>query len=165
MIIENSVDAPARISYVTPMNHSTIARIITAFAFAMLVVLTGCHTESADSDVRIDPDSAVLRKHESVTLTAHGGFRYKWALGTEEWGLLNTRSGSQVVYTSLYEPTGETPAVQVVTVSSTFYDSESDATSGTNGGSTSYVSTAEAYITHLAIESQPDEPEESVISE
>lgn len=128
---------------------------------AAIAVLTGCKIESADSEVRIEPDSAVLEKHQSVTLTAHGGYHCKWSLGTEEWGVLSTRSGSEVVYTSLYEPSGDTPVVQVVTVSSTFYTSDSGSSAGTNGGSTSYVSSAEAYITHLPAE----EAEEAEVTE
>ncbi len=46
------------------------------------------------------------------------------------------------MYTSLYAPSGN-PVVQVVTVVSSFYSSDS---------TTSYMASAEAYITHLSAE-------------
>lgn len=122
-----------------------------AIGLGVVVALTGCEIDSADSDVYISPDSGVLNKHKSITLTAHGGYRYTWSLGTEEWGTLNHRTGSEVIYTSLYEPTG-TPVVQIITVQSVFYTSDSSGSANTNGTTTSRVSSAQAYISHLASE-------------
>lgn len=127
--------------------NAKICWIFTALGLAWLVFLTGCEIDSADSSVRIAPDSATLAINASVTLVAQGGYEYAWSLSTEEWGTLNIRTGSQVVYTSLYEPSGDTPAVQVVTVVSAFSSSGSGGSS--NDTSTSSVSSAEAYITHM----------------
>ena len=118
---------------------------------ALVAAFTGCEVDSADTDIYISPDSGVLNKHQSVTLTAHRGYRYTWSLGTEEWGTLSHRTGSEVVYTSLYEPS-DMPVVQIITVSSVFYSSDSTGGVNTNGSTTSHVSTAQAYITHLAAE-------------
>ncbi len=125
--------------------------IVAAAGLAIVAAFTGCEVDSADTDIYISPDSGVLNKNQSVTLTAHNGYTYTWSLGTEEWGTLNHRTGSDVVYTSLYEPS-DTPVVQIITVSSVFYSSDSTGGTDTNGSSTSYVSTAQAYITHLASE-------------
>jgi len=123
--------------------------ISVAVVFAGFVFLVGCEIESADYPVRIEPDSATISKHASITLTAYDGYQYQWSLSTETWGTLNTRKGNQVIYTSLYEPSGSTPEIQIVTVVSTFSSSGSGV-GGTNSSSSTSVSySAEAYITHL----------------
>ena len=109
---------------------------------------TGCNVDSADSTIQISPNSGTLYKDNSITLTAQGGYVYSWSLSEESWGILNPRVGSQVIYTSLYEPTDGIPAVQVVTVTSTFSSSSGGGSSSTNGSSTNSY-TAEAYITHI----------------
>ncbi len=108
---------------------------------------TGCEVDSADYAIYISPDSGTLYKNNSITLTAQGGYVYSWSLSEESWGALNTRAGSQVIYTSLYEPTDDIPAVQVVTLTSTF--SNSGESSSTTNSSSTNSHTAEAYITHM----------------
>jgi len=87
---------------------------------ACSVLLVGCEIDSVTSIVRIDPDAATISKNQAITLTAYDGYNYQWSLSEGTWGTLNTRRGSQVIYTSLYEPTDSMPAVQVVAVVSTF---------------------------------------------
>ena len=134
--------------------------LLSIFSLAVLIGVfsfCGCEVDSGNSGIYITPDSGVLSKHGSVTLTAHNGYRYEWSLNGETWGVLNPRRGQQVVYTSLYAPTGGTPVVQIITVSSSLLDtSTSDDSSVTNGSSTT-AETAEAYITHLPAEEEQSE--------
>ena len=110
--------------------------ILTAFAF-----LCGCETDSAAQRIEVRPDTAMLRYRESVTLTAYNGYIYDWTIQDDSMGVLNSRRGMMVTYTSISDPTS--PQVQVITVTSTFSDSDS-------GSSSSPVShTAQAYITHI----------------
>lgn len=111
-------------------------------ALLMIVFLCGCEVDSAAHKIEVRPDTAVLRYGESVTLTAYNGYVYEWSLQNEAWGRLNTRQGIMVTYTSFYDPAS--PAVQVITVTSTFSDN-TDSSSGSNPVS----HTAEAYITHI----------------
>ncbi len=136
--------------------HLKAQFILGVAGLVALAAFTGCEVDSADTDIYITPDSGVLNKHQSVALTAHGGYRYTWSLGTEEWGTLSHRTGSEVVYTSLYEPS-DTPVVQIINVSSVFYSSDSTGGADTNGTTTSHVSTAQAFLTHLASEADPSE--------
>lgn len=112
-------------------------------AALMLLAITlagGCESDSAARKIEIRPDAYSLRYGESVTLTAYNGYIYTWTLQNDSWGTLSSRSGVMVTYQSLYDPTA--PAVQVITVTSTFTD-----TGG--GGSNPVVQTATAYITHI----------------
>jgi len=117
--------------------------------------LAGCEVDSASSTVEITPDSVVLgSKGQSVTLTCVGGYECTWSLATETWGTLNTRKGIQVVYTSLYQPAGDTPVVQIVTVASKFttmsgMDQTSILAGATNIPPSTNIQYATAYITHL----------------
>lgn len=108
----------------------------------MIVFLCGCEVDSAAQKIEIRPDSATLRYGESITLTAYNGYEYNWSLQNTSWGRLNTRQGMMVTYTSFYDPTA--PAVQIITVTSTFSDN-TDSSSGSNPVS----HTAESYITHI----------------
>jgi len=118
---------------------------------AASLALTGCEdTESTDTPVKITPSSTALRKGESVTLTASGGFEYKWAMEQDklDWGFLSAYEGETVVYTSLYDPPSQS-AVHVITVTST-YPSAYRADALTNAPPVDGGKTAEAYITHLS---------------
>lgn len=115
---------------------------------ALALALAGCNVDSADATIDIVPDSTSLRKNESVTLTARGGYNYTWSLTTESYGVLNTRSGRQVIYTSLYEPGSNSPVTQIVKVTSTFYNNSSSSNNASTNG-TITIQSAEAYITHL----------------
>ncbi len=123
-------------------------------AMAAGVFLAGCEVDSASSTIEITPDSVVLgSKNQSVTLTCVGGYECTWSLETETWGTLNTRRGNQVVYTSLYQPSGDTPVVQIVTVASKFTTMAGLEYGASLAGATNIPTTntqyATAYITHL----------------
>jgi hypothetical protein len=111
--------------------------LLAGFAF-----LCGCEVDSATQRIEIRPDSAMLRYRESVTLTAYNGYIYDWSLQTESMGVLSTRRGMMVTYTSTSDPTS--PQIQVITVSSTFSDNDSGSSS-----SNPVSHTAQAYITHI----------------
>ena len=114
---------------------------------AAIIFSTGCETKSASEKVTITPESALLEINQSVILTAAGGFEYAWSLSDETWGFLSSRSGSQTVYTSLYNPGVDSlPQVQTVQVTSTI----SGASGGTNGAE--FATIGEALIKHLGTE-------------
>lgn len=121
-----------------------------ASAVSDLMVLTiialfcGCEVDSATQKIEIRPDSAALRYGESVTLTAYNGYIYAWSLQNESWGKLSSRSGIMVTYTSLYDPAA--PALQIITVTSTFSD---NSVSGASTNPAPTTNTAQAYITHI----------------
>ncbi len=110
---------------------------------AMLALLTGCDTESADSPVSISPSSVTLRNGESAVFTASGGFEYAWGLDRNDLGTLNRRTGPTVTYTAFTDAVStNTSATVVLIVTSTI---QGAGASGTNTTSP----TAEAYIQHL----------------
>ena len=127
------------------------ASMILGLAGAGLVIgtFTSCDTQSANTTVFITPSSAELTRSQSVTLTASGGFDYRWSLEDDTIGVLSSRNGSSVVYTSRHSPNAgntNTPnnvIVQVVTVVSYI---EGASASGTN--SPALETSAEAFITH-----------------
>ena len=122
--------------------RSFVIPALSGLALLLIVLICGCDVDSAARKIYIRPDSATVRFGESVTLTAYDGYNYTWSLQNESWGTLNTRSGMMVTYKSLYDP--PSPAVQVITVTSTFVD---DSDSGTSSNPVDH--TAEAYITHI----------------
>lgn len=107
-------------------------------------LLNGCEVESASRRIEIHPDAATIKYGQALTLSALNGYVYEWSLSDNTMGTLNTRQGQQVTYTSLTDPA--TPAVQIITVSSTFSDTDSSGT----GSNAPAVHTAEAYITHIS---------------
>lgn len=120
------------------------------------LILAGCEVDSASSQIHISPDSALVSNiYDTVTLTCVGGYECTWSLATDTWGTLNTRRGIQVIYTSLYQPPGDTPVVQVVTVTSKFTSMSRAVGSSTQAGATNppitnIVVSATAHITHLS---------------
>jgi len=119
-----------------------------AAAVAALWMAAGCDdAEPVNEAIRIEPNSVALKKGESATFTASGGYDYTWKLkaGQESWGFLSTYSGPEVTYTSLYDPGAATSAVQVLTVISTIPDMHRAATNAPGNPE----KTAEAYITHI----------------
>ena len=110
----------------------------------LAVFLCGCEVDSAAQKVEVRPDTATLRYGESVTLTAYNGYIYSWSLANDTYGMLSSRSGMMVTYTSIYDP--PTPVVQVITVNSSFSDNGGGGGSTNSGPSTN---TAAAYITHI----------------
>lgn len=115
----------------------------------LAVLLNGCEVDSAARNVEINPNSATIKYGQALTLSALNGYVYTWSLSDNTMGTLNTRSGQQVIYTSLTDPA--TPAVQIVTVSSTFSENDSSGT----GSNAPVVHTAEAYITHINSSNSP----------
>lgn len=132
---------------------------IAAFSLLMLgaglfALNTGCEVSSSTESIHIDPSAAHLNHEgQAVVLTASGGYKYRWSLSNTQLGMLNTYQGSQVVYTSLAQPTSQ-PEVQIVTVTSAYTDSATPAEENTSTNTTSttaYIGSAEAYITHIPL--------------
>ncbi|MFH1476658.1 MAG: hypothetical protein ABIH24_04080 [Verrucomicrobiota bacterium] len=115
----------------------------------LAIILAGCEVESASHRIEIHPDSATIKYGQSLTLSALNGYVYTWSLSDNTMGTLNTRQGMQVTYTSLTDPAA--PAVQIITVSSTFSDTDETGT----GSNAPVVHTAEAYITHINSSNNP----------
>ncbi len=130
--------------------HSVFPRpaIVLPALAAGLLALAGCEVDSASRRIEVRPDGATLKYHESVTLTAYNGYEYDWSLSDNAIGALNTRRGPMVTYTSLNDPAS--PVVQVVTVTSTFSDNYDPNTNTETNAPVTH--TAEAYITHIPIE-------------
>jgi len=120
-----------------------------ALAAPLAFMLTGCEVDSASSRIEIHPDSATILYGQSLTLSALNGYVYDWSLSDNTMGTLNIRRGQQVIYTSMTDPA--TPAVQIITVKSTFSD-HSDSGVGSNAP---VVHSAEAYITHINSSNNP----------
>lgn len=112
-------------------------------------LLTGCEVSSASRNIEINPNAATIKYGQALTLSALNGYVYTWSLSDNTIGTLNTRSGIQVIYTSLTDPA--TPVVQIITASSTFSDDDSSGT----GSNSPVVHTAEAYITHINSSNSP----------
>jgi len=112
-------------------------------------LLIGCEVDSASRKIIIHPDSATIKYGQSLTLSALNGYVYTWSLSDNTMGTLNTRQGQQVTYTSMTDPA--TPVVQIITVSSVFFDTDSSGT----GSNAPVVHTGEAYITHINSSNSP----------
>ncbi len=116
-------------------------------AMLLASVWCGCETtSSSENDVRINPSSARIRKGESITFTASGGFEYRWSLGNTTIGTLSNVDGSSTTYTSVEAPTTNEALIQTLVVNSTIEGSPSG--TSTNTGS-AFVQSAEALITHI----------------
>jgi len=117
-----------------------------ALAAAGLLVVWGCETEPANTQVRVTPSSVVLREGESAEFVASGGFDYTWSLDSQNThlGFLSTRTGDRTVYTSLASPGSNATdvVVRVLTVQSRVPTS-----TGTNAVPVEW--TAAAHITQL----------------
>ncbi|MDP2991715.1 MAG: hypothetical protein Q8O57_14230 [Kiritimatiellota bacterium] len=114
-----------------------------AIVAPLACLLIGCEVESASRKIEILPDSAILKYGQAVTFSALNGYVYTWSLSDNTMGTLNTRSGQQVIYTSMTDPA--TPVVQIITASSTFSDTDASGT----GSNAPVVHTGSAYITHI----------------
>lgn len=91
-------------------------------ACAVLFAATGCETESAgEATVSVTPSYATLDVGQSVTLTASGGWSYRWGLSDTAAGSLDKYEGNQVQYTMR-----SASGIQTVTV--TGMSSNSDST-------------------------------------
>jgi hypothetical protein len=111
----------------------------------------GCEVDSAAARPKIDPSYAVVHEGESVALTASGGYEYEWSLSSPSWGILSSRTGNPIVYTSTFEPASNaTEVIQTVRVRSWIPGSgASGGSSNAPGGSSGYQQTAEAQIRHM----------------
>jgi hypothetical protein len=119
-----------------------------AAAFAALLMATGCDdAEPATEAVRIEPTSVALRKGESATFTASGGYEYTWSIAQGGWGFLSNLTGPTVTYTSLYDPSNLVAAVQVLSVISSIPDAHR---AETNAPPINGEVSAEAHITHVS---------------
>lgn len=131
------------------MNTRVVSLAAAAFAgSAIALLLGGCEVDSADRRIEVRPDSASLKRGESVTLTAYNGYEYDWSLSDTAIGTLSARRGQMVTYKCLTDP--PSPVVQVVTVTSTFTDRTDPGTGSTTNPVVTH--TAEAYITHIPSE-------------
>jgi len=105
--------------------------------------ICGCEVDSATEELKVTPESARVKRGQSVEFHVTGGYHYRWSLEQESWGMLSSRTGDTTVYTSLYSPDTNEVAVQVITVSSTI--------PGSAGGTTNapgYEITAKVYVIH-----------------
>ena len=88
---------------------------ICCFAAAASLLFLGCEaTSSADLQLLLNPRSASLHYGQQQKFTVSGGFDYRWSLSDETIGVLDTRSGNQVVYTD----TSTNSVNQILTVQS-----------------------------------------------
>lgn len=86
--------------------------IFAAVAAFALFVTTGCETEAvSDASVTVTPSYTKLRLGQSTTLTASGGWSYKWALSDSSAGVLSAKTGESVVYTATKSGTTQTITV------------------------------------------------------
>lgn len=98
-------------------------------AMAAAVGIVGCETESASGRViTISPSYARLEKGNSLTLTASGGWDYRWLLETPTAGYLNKTTGSQVTYTATKDGVTQTVTVRGMFSSDNSSYAESHAT-------------------------------------
>ena len=98
-------------------------------AMAAVVGIVGCETESASGRViTISPSYARLEKGNSLTLTASGGWDYRWLLETPTAGYLNKTTGSQVTYTATKDGVTQTVTVRGMFSSDNSSYAESHAT-------------------------------------
>lgn len=120
-------------------------KVVYLLVFAIcLAFICGCETESATQELKVTPESARLKRGQSVELHVSGGYHYRWTLEQESWGVLSVRTGDTTVYTSLYTPETNEVAVQVITVSSTIPGSAGETTNDSE-----YEVTAKIYVTHV----------------
>lgn len=104
----------------------------------ILVAITGCETQSASTTINITPAAATVRKGESVTFTASGGYDYQWTLADYTLGRLSNNRGTSVTYTGIYDSGGSNTVQQTLTAQS-FIDGYAGASSNSAGSMGSAV--------------------------
>ncbi len=88
------------------MKKTLLPLFISAGIFATFI---GCETEPlSEHSLQISPNSANLALNESITLTASGGWNYKWSLSDTTAGRLSKLVGQSVVYTATKENVTQT---------------------------------------------------------
>lgn len=104
-----------------------VAALLAALAAAIGTV--GCETESASGRViTLSPSYARLEKGNSLTLTATGGWDYRWSLADGSKGFLDRTKGSQVTYTATKDRDTQTVTVRGMFSSDNSSYAESHAT-------------------------------------
>jgi len=111
-----------------------------ALLLPALLALVGCETQSADERPVITPSAAVIRKGQSIEFTATSGYQFQWRLKNENWGVLSSRTGDRVVYTSVYQPGSNTTDITQILTATSIIPGSGVVASNLMG---------EAFITHL----------------
>lgn len=107
---------------------------------AAMIFTAGCETDSADEiSVSISPNYAKLKAGQSITLTASGGWNYRWSVRPSTAGSLSRTAGDSVVYTAVEE--GKT-----VTIELRGMGGETTSSTSTNAVTTTGAYTATATI-------------------
>jgi len=103
--------------------RNSLAIILLAIA---AFIVAGCETSPVPTTLTITPADVMMHDNETVEFTANGGFDCQWSLSNNkyEYGILSSRTGQKVTYTSLYS--GTTVVYQTLSVTATI--------PGTSGG-------------------------------
>jgi hypothetical protein len=122
-------------------------KIITLCGLVLLAVAAvlgpiGCETQSASTQISVDPSTATIHQGESIEFTASGGFNYTWSLSNHTLGTLSNTTGPSTTYTSLYDSSASNTAVQVLTCTS-----DVEGTSSSNSVPDEW--SVEVYINHV----------------
>jgi len=85
----------------------------------LMLSLCSCETDPVPTRVTITPADVLIHDNESVEFTASGGMDYEWSLEKDKYsyGVLSSRTGAKVTYTSLYS--GTTVVYQTLYVTAT----------------------------------------------
>jgi len=129
------------------MNHRLAAVWIVAAGIACagwIFLLSGCESQSSDTQITISPGGATITAGESVAFTAEGGYDYTWSLSDPNLGTLNTRTGPTVVYTA--SSSSSSGSVQTLTVVSTIEGAPTSSTSTNSAGGYNGSDTATASV-------------------
>jgi hypothetical protein len=131
-----------------------ILRLVLSAAVCLAIV--GCDTEStSENNVHITPSSITLRKGQSVTFVASGGYEYTWS--NEGYGRFSTKTGDTTVYTSTFDAgtNSSSEVFETITVISTLpgphaSDTSSGSSSNTTTSGGTYQQQTEAFVHHVA---------------
>jgi hypothetical protein len=131
-----------------------------SFLAAFGLFLAGCETESVDTPIQVSPDAVSLKKGESATFTASGGYDYSWALPSDKlsYGTLSSRTGPTVTYKSEYDPGANKSEVITLTVTSTIQPK------AVTNDSATYQATADVYITHVGTAVETNETDDVFVN-
>jgi len=103
------------------------------------LLFCGCEVNSANTRVTITPGSVAMRKGDSVTFKAEGGYEYSWSISPDSYGTLSPRTGPTTTFAALSAPAD---SVQIVVTATTYI-------TGLGGNTNGVTTTAEgeAFIT------------------
>ena len=90
-----------------------------ALSLLAALLFSGCETDPVTNQLTITPADVMMHDNESVEFTASGGSYYQWSLESAKYpyGILSSRTGPKVTYTSLYS--GTTVVYQTLSVRAT----------------------------------------------